>query len=105
MCRCARAPLFFGVVGVALEGGGQAVAEELAAAVEEEGLAGVEDAAQRGLPGVGLEPAGEIQGHLDDLPLQGGLGEDRRFRHLTASYRTGRRVDFYHIPSPVARFH
>jgi hypothetical protein len=96
MCRYARDPLFFGVVGVTLEGGGEAVAEELASAVEEEGLAGVEDAADGGLLGMGLELAGEVQGHLDDLLLQRGLGEDRRFRHVAVSYRIGRRDSFYH---------
>jgi hypothetical protein len=74
-----------GQVGLGLEGGGQGVAEELTALPKQEGLAGVKDAAQRGLPGLRFELGGQVQGHLGDLTLQGRLRQQRRFQHFSSS--------------------
>jgi hypothetical protein len=55
-----------------LQGGGQAVAQELAAAVEQEARAGVEGRTQGGLPGLLFQLGGQFHGHLGDLALPGG---------------------------------
>jgi hypothetical protein len=57
-----------------LESGGEGVAEELTAPVEEKPLADVENGADGGMRGLPLELGGEIESHLDDLTLQGRLG-------------------------------
>jgi len=66
-------PPFFGLVGLLLQGGGQAVAEELSSPSEQEVLAGVEHRPEGGLPGLLFQMGGQFGGHLGDLTLQGRL--------------------------------
>jgi hypothetical protein len=89
MCRYGRGPLFFGVVGLALESGGQRVAEELSALAQEKGLAGGEGAPQRSLGGLRFQFGGQVEGHLGDLTLQRRFGQQRRFRHFPSSFWLG----------------
>lgn len=78
-------PPFFGLVGLLLEGGGEAVAQELSAPAEQDVLAGVEHRPQWGLPGLLFQLGGQLHGHLDDLALQGGLRLLGRFGHFHSS--------------------
>jgi hypothetical protein len=75
--RCERGPLFFGVANLLLESSGETIAEELTAAIEQEGFAGIQSAAQRSLLGSLFQFAGQIQSHLDNLTLQRRTGQER----------------------------
>ena len=99
MRGCVRAPFFAGLVGLVLHGGGQGIPQHLPALVEQEGLAGVEDASEGSLPGLLLQLDGEIQGHLGDMALQGRMGQQRRFGHLPCSWLAWRLQVFY-PPAP-----
>lgn len=81
MGRYGRGPLFFALVDLLLEGGGEGVAEEDAASVEGDRLAAGEAEAGRCLGGGGLEFLGEADGQFGQQALQGGLRDDRVGRH------------------------
>src|SRR5262249_870574 len=82
-------PPVFGLVGLLLQGGGQAVAEELSSPSEQEVLAGVEHRPEGGLPGLLFQMGGQFGGHLGDLTLQGRLRLLGRFGHLHPSSGLG----------------
>ena len=54
-----------------MEGSRQRVAEDLSALIEQESLPGVENRAKGSLPGFLLQRGGAVEGHRDDLTLQG----------------------------------
>src|SRR5262249_58403824 len=63
-------PPFFGLVGLLLQGGGQAVAEELSSPSEQEVLAGVEHRPEGGLPGLLFQMAAELRSEEHTSELQ-----------------------------------
>ena len=63
-------PLFFGILDLVLEGGGEAVAEELAAVLQEKGFARIQNTAQGSLLGRGFQLGGQVQSHLGNLTLK-----------------------------------
>src|SRR5207249_1178008 len=67
--RRAWPPLFFGLLDLLLQSGGEAVAEELSSVFQEQCLAIGQGFSENGLVGLGFEFGGEFQGHLYDLLL------------------------------------
>jgi hypothetical protein len=73
-----------------LQGGSERIAEELPSLIQQERLAVGEGSSQGGLRGFLFQLGGEVQGHPDNLMLQGRLGQQRRFRHFPFLLWTGR---------------
>jgi hypothetical protein len=72
-----------------LESGGEAVAEELSAPVEQKSFAGIEDTSRRSVLGCLFQLRRQLHGHLGNLALQRRTGQQRRFRHFPSSFSLG----------------
>src|SRR5262249_30833603 len=86
------APLFFGLLGLGLEGGFDGLAGQLAAGRGGEGLGPGEDVGGRGIGGGPRPLAGEEEGLLDEEGFEGGTGAEGALAHGVPPGRGSRRI-------------
>ena len=81
MYRCGRGPLFFGPLGLGLEGGLHGLAGEFLGGGDGEGLDTADDLAVGGVIGGLLQLLGQEQGSLQYEGLEGRLGSESALSH------------------------